>query len=251
LRVDGATAPFWLVLGQSHSDGWEATVEGGGDLGAPVLVDGYANGWLVDPSAAASGPITIELRWTPQRLVWIGLAVSGLAVAACVVLAVIDPGRRRRRGSAPGAALAWADPRLDVDLDRRSPARPAVVAGVAAGAALVFGGLGGWLPALVAAAVAAIALWRPRWRRWLALVPGAFMGATVVYIVGKQVRFDLPASLDWPNEFELTGGSTWAAVASAATLAVAAAVLDRQVRAAPEAPVEEAAEGGTAPALRR
>ena len=38
------TAPSWLVLGQSFSEGWRAKCDGR-DLGAPRPIDGYANGW--------------------------------------------------------------------------------------------------------------------------------------------------------------------------------------------------------------
>ncbi|HEV2369609.1 MAG TPA: alpha-(1-_3)-arabinofuranosyltransferase family protein, partial [Acidimicrobiales bacterium] len=44
------TQPFWFVLGESMSRGWKAEVTSGGrtvDLGAPRLIDGYANGWYV------------------------------------------------------------------------------------------------------------------------------------------------------------------------------------------------------------
>src|SRR5207249_110192 len=33
VHVSGAESPFWLVLGQSHSDGWKATVAHGDSLG--------------------------------------------------------------------------------------------------------------------------------------------------------------------------------------------------------------------------
>src|SRR5262249_7201873 len=74
LRVDGAHAgePFWLVLGESNSTGWHASIAGD-DLGRPALVDGYANGWLVVPTA---GTFTVDLEWTPQRSVWVALAIS-------------------------------------------------------------------------------------------------------------------------------------------------------------------------------
>ncbi len=90
VQTDGT--PFWLVLGQSNSDGWEATTASGRDLGAQQLVDGYANGWLVDPGSATS--MSIHLRWTPQRLVWIGLALSIVAALAC--LAAVFVTRRRQ-----------------------------------------------------------------------------------------------------------------------------------------------------------
>ncbi|WP_322762204.1 alpha-(1-_3)-arabinofuranosyltransferase domain-containing protein, partial [Frankia sp. Cr2] len=85
LRVTNAQpgTPFWLVLGQSLSAGWKATSRGtstGGsttiDYGAPRLVDGYANGWRITPTASS---FTVDLRWTPQRLVRRALVLSGAA----------------------------------------------------------------------------------------------------------------------------------------------------------------------------
>jgi arabinofuranan 3-O-arabinosyltransferase len=85
VRVDVDTdgRPFWLVLGQSASDGWSASAAGA-SLGDRQLVDGYANGWLVTPDEA--GRITISLRWGPQRLVWVGLAASALVLLVAVAL---------------------------------------------------------------------------------------------------------------------------------------------------------------------
>ena len=113
LRVHGAEpgTPFWLVLGQSQNAGWKATVadadgtvvSGPGD-GRSTLVDGYANGWLVVPNGST---FDVTLDWTPQRTVWVALAISAAALVACLVLAVVAR-RRRRRGSrvspGPGAS---------------------------------------------------------------------------------------------------------------------------------------------------
>ena len=236
LRVDGATRPFWLVLGQSHSTGWEATVKGRGSLGEPVVVDGYANGWLVDPGQAG-GPLTIELRWAPQRLVWAGLAASALAVLACLVLVAVSPGRRR------GGDTSWAEPTLVAPpAPGRRSRREALLLPVGAG--LLFGFLAGPLPAIAAAVTGGLVLWRPRWRRFLVWVPPAFLAATAIYVVAKQVRYDLPATLDWPNAFEITNGWAWAAVASAATLAVADRWLERH---APSAGAAATSAGAATP----
>ena len=215
LRVDGSTEPFWLVLGQSHSDGWEATVPGRGSLGAPVVVDGYANGWLVQPNRIG-GSLTIELRWTPQQLVWAGLALSGVAIVTCIALIVLSPGRRR------AAALPWVEPTWTAPA-ARSAARGGLRQGwwVPVGAGLAFGLLAGWLPGVAAAGAGVLVLWRPRWRRVLVWVPPAFLLATAVYVVAKLLRYDIPPTIDWPNEFEVTNAWAWAAVGTATTLAVA------------------------------
>jgi hypothetical protein len=92
VQTDGT--PFWLVFGQSHSDGWKATTSGG-SVGPQQLVDGYANGWLIRPDHA--GTMTIHLRWTPQRLVWIGLAISALVVLLCLAIFVVAWRRRARQ----------------------------------------------------------------------------------------------------------------------------------------------------------
>ena len=187
LRVDGATEPFWLVLGQSHSNGWEATVPGRGTLGDPVVVDGYANGWLVQPNRTG-GSLTIELRWTPQQLVWAGLALSGVGVVICIVLLVLSPGRRR------ADIAGWTQPTWTSLPDRTTSRAPLARAWwLPVGAGVVFGLLAGWLPAVAAAAVGALALWRPSWRRVLVWVPPAFLLATAGYVVAKLAAVRHPA----------------------------------------------------------
>ena len=75
VEVSGATPgePFWLVLGQSHNPGWTATVAGEA-LGEPLLVDGFANGWLVTPDAES---FAVEMRFAPQRRVDIAIVHVG------------------------------------------------------------------------------------------------------------------------------------------------------------------------------
>ncbi|MFZ6002484.1 MAG: alpha-(1-_3)-arabinofuranosyltransferase domain-containing protein [Actinomycetota bacterium] len=122
LTTDGE--PFYLVLAQSASGGWRAEVDGA-EVGPRQMVDGYANGWLVTPERP--GTLEARLSWQPQRLVWLGLAVSGLAIVLC--LAILW--RTRRRPSAPAPRLT-ARPALLLDT-AVSALRPtaAFVAGLA------------------------------------------------------------------------------------------------------------------------
>jgi hypothetical protein len=203
VRVDGANQPFWLVLGESLNDGWHARVNGH-DLGPPTLVDGYANGWRIEPPPGG-GPVTISLDWTPQRLVWISLAISAATVVVCLALVFGD---RRRAPPAPE--------------DPGSPPRRVSTPVLTVGAAAVFAVGGGAGPAVVAAAVALAARFGgSRLRRLLPLVPVGLMGLTAAYVVAKSLRYPIPADLDWPAAFSFTDVLVWSALAATVTLVAA------------------------------
>ena len=133
LEVGADGQPFWLVLGQSASEGWTATASGA-QIGPRTLVDGYANGWLITPGEP--GTLVVDLRWGPQGQVWVGAAISAVAVVGCGLILVL--GRRRLR---PDAGLADAGrPRIGLTRgDAISDPVAALVAGgvVAVGAGLV------------------------------------------------------------------------------------------------------------------
>ncbi len=164
--------PFWLVLGQSTSDGWHASV-GGKDLGRPELVDGYAMGWRVVPRT--DGPIEIALRWQPQRGVWIAFGVSALAALGCLLLVIAGLRRRRRAHEHPG--LRPDAPRL---ASWRFPGRSTASHGAGtvllAAAVLVVATVGArlWI-GLVAAAAALLVALVPRLRLLLGVAGAALL----------------------------------------------------------------------------
>jgi arabinofuranan 3-O-arabinosyltransferase len=130
VKTDGT--PFWLVFGQSHNDGWEASTSGG-TVGPQQLVDGYANGWLIRPDHA--GTMTIQLRWTPQRLVWISLAISAAVILACLGIFVVAWRRRRSRADGPPDTVfdSYAEaPVLDLSF-AYAGGTPLIVLGLLAG----------------------------------------------------------------------------------------------------------------------
>jgi hypothetical protein len=162
--------PFWLVLGQSHSDGWAATV-GGHGLGSPALVDGYANAWLVRPGRA--GPVTIHLSWTPQRLVWVALGISAAVILLCAVLLVLARRRRRARRGDEAEDPAAVEDAAPVAWSWTAPGRAlgivqtvAVTAASLVGAALISRGS----VAAVAAVAALVGARVPRTRPLIGLV---------------------------------------------------------------------------------
>lgn len=107
VRTDGRS--FWLVFGQSRSDGWRATTATG-SVGRLQTVDGYANGWLIHPARA--GTMKVSLEWTPQRVVWVGLGLSGLAALVCVGIVAIATRRRRGRVVLDGGPALTSAPLL-------------------------------------------------------------------------------------------------------------------------------------------
>ncbi len=231
LTISGASGPFWLVLGQSLDRGWVAKASGR-DLGPARLVDGYANGWRVDPRGSS---FTMTLTWTPQRTVWAGLALSALATLAC--LAVVagslaagwrhrrqtttvssprgDPGARAPRASItttvssprgdPGARAPRASITTTAERDDDPPAladpadggglRPLAAVGAGIGAFLA----GGPVVGLVVLALA-LAASAGRWgRRVLVFAAPGALAVAGGYVVLQQVRYGYPPDFAWPT----------------------------------------------------
>lgn len=196
VRIENSTVPFWLVLGQSLSEGWSATVRGGPSLGSPTLIDGFANGWLIDPAVTGSA-FTVDITWAPQKFVWAGLAVSALwLIALCAAALVLT--RRRRRGVIAHAEAT--DPVLVASFNSYSVTlaeRLGLIAIVTSVSALI-GGLG---VALTMAAVSALLVWSRRRSAIAAFVVLASIGGIVVLYTGLQYRRQYPNGVEWPAGF--------------------------------------------------
>lgn len=209
--VSGADEPYWVVLGQSFGDGWSATTTEGDDLGEPTLVNGYANGWRIDP-AELGADVTVQLRWTPQRLVWVGLGASVLGVLLCLGLALWP--RRGRAEDAPtlvtGGPMEPVLHRPDsVDGPALAPVRAAVVGLVAGVVGAVFVG---WVAGLAVALLVGVSLVWNRGQLVLRVAAVGLLGAAFGYVVLKQARNDYPLDFDWMEWFQITHQWTLTAV---------------------------------------
>ncbi len=237
LAVSGASrgTPFWLVLGQSSNAGWEASVAGK-DVGGSTLVNGYANGWLVHPTA---GTFSVTLRWTPQRTVWIALGVSALAFLVCLFLAL-----RRRRGSAPkdddvpddDRVLRFTNPLVATGTEPR----PLVVAAAAIGVGVVGIVLASWWVGLLAAVLVAVVARVPRLRFLIALGAPLALAACAAYVIVQQYRHNYPSDLDWPTQFDGINDVAWLAVILLLADVVVEAVRRRGVHRPTPAPPDDA-----------
>ena len=212
VHVTQATKPFWLVLGESQSPGWQAHVVGGRNLGGSQLVDGYANGWLVTPPA--SGSFDVVFEWTPQRQVWDAIWLSLLGALGCVAIIVVTWTRRRSLIRAVDTARTGD---ADIDLgwwprvpNGRSGTRIRWLAPLTAGllAALV---VAPWVGALAAVVVFVVVV-RPQLRPVVMLVPAALLAVCALYIVVEQYRYRYPPVFEWPTVFPHARSLAWIAV---------------------------------------
>jgi hypothetical protein len=217
--------PAWLVLGQSHSDGWRAACrdESGDerDLGAPVPIDGYANGWRVEP-----GCVEASFSFPPQRIATAGYVVSAIAVLALLAVALLGWRRERSRASAPRSLLLAPPP----DRTLRLPWRRALPATAAIAAAAAF------LLALRAGAVLApltfLALTRGiTVRRLIGLALAAIALLPVIYLV-FQPKNPGGYQFDYANDLL---GAHWVAAFAVVCIAAASVLMALELRRADDA----------------
>jgi hypothetical protein len=216
--------PTWLVLGQSWSKGWKATVDGK-DIGRPVLVDGYANGWLVDPGAA--GAVTVHLQWTPQRLVWAGLGTSVLGVLLCLVILVGSVlGARRARVAVAANDGAAAATLRDHPLLSGAPVGWARTVVLAVGLGVAVGLLTHPFIGLATIPVAGASL-RVRHGRFLGPLAAGLLAIAGGFTALREARRHLPADFGWTDYFRPAHNLAWAALAALVVLVVVDAVRRR------------------------
>ena len=134
--VTGATAALRVRARREHQQGLAGHGAPGPrspagvhavDLGHLELIDGFANGWQVtaaDLAALGGSNFTVAMTWTPQRLVWGALAVSGATLALCLVLGFLPTRSRRwlRRAAASSASGSGGTGRTGAPVDAVRPA---------------------------------------------------------------------------------------------------------------------------------
>jgi len=79
IHVSQATEPFLLQLNQQYDPRWKASSISDANH---VEINGYANGWYV----YSQGDFDIVLDYAPQRIFYIGLGVSSVAIVILITL---------------------------------------------------------------------------------------------------------------------------------------------------------------------
>lgn len=200
LEVGASATPSWLILQQSWNEGWAASIDGV-DLGPPILIDGYANGWVL-PSGVSDR--SVELRWEPQETIRLALWFSLLAGIGVLGFALFG----RRPKPVPLHEQASGP------VEETTRGRLIALAGVLV---VVIGFVGG-LPAAVCAL--AITLLGARWR-WLAPTVVVLTGSIVAgAVIASEWRYDFPPGPDWPDRFGWTSPLVWVAVSAVVVSAI-------------------------------
>ena len=195
-------SPYWLVLGQSLSPGWKARVAGGPDLGEPVLIDGFANGWLVDPAVVGPGG-SIVLEWTPQKVVDVALVVSALSGLIVIGIAIVTARRATRRTDRRDqAVLDGADhPPVPFAANASAGARSGRASLFVVGASTIVGFLLGGVPVAIGALVVGGLALRDRRRRVVALAPAVLVSLVALTYAAYQILRPLSPGVEWPTGF--------------------------------------------------
>ncbi len=129
----GAGSTTYLQVAQNFSAGWVATFDG--KTLAPVVLDGWEQGWMVPAGTAG----TVSMTFTPDHLYRAGLLLGGLLLVLLFVLALV--GRDRSA------------------TDPIGPRRKLPVAALAVVAGFVAVCVGGWLALLLVPLVAIVHRW--------------------------------------------------------------------------------------------
>ena len=213
VRVPASSSPRWLVFGESLNSGWHATIAGH-DLGAPQLIDGYANGWLL-PANAVGHAVTVSLVWTPQKYVWIALwlSLAGGIVCLAILLWSFVLARRRQDAlvmTAPyeDSTIALRPPRLEPALARQTaPTVAAVVALAVLSGAVVRPWVGVLIGGLTYLSI------RDRRARFVVrYAPAAIAVAIALYMAAAQAITSYASGTHWPSIFSWARVPTWIAL---------------------------------------
>ena len=72
ITVKNATKPFVLAMREGYHKGWRLT----GASCDHIFVNGFANGWIIDPGDSVE--LNLTLYFTPQILYWVTFTISSL-----------------------------------------------------------------------------------------------------------------------------------------------------------------------------
>jgi arabinofuranan 3-O-arabinosyltransferase len=230
LRTTGVA--MWLVLGQSFSSGWTASIDGGPSLGTPQLIDAFANGWRL-PAEAPGQTLVIRMDWRPQTVIWTALALSAASVLGCALVAAWPVGAGRRRRSLRRRAYGYRpEPASWAALVRGREPGPHPRASISVGVALLWGGAVASVSRPLIGLVAGIAVLAGlQVRAGRALCRGGALLSLLslpLYAVTEQMRYHYWPDISWPSDLSSANDIAWLGLALLGSDLVVGAVYARK-----------------------
>ena len=176
----------WVESTDGWNTGWSATIAG--RAGEPSIASAAGRGtWIVTAGPSAD----FRSEWTPQRVMWIGLAVSAVGMLAALVTLATGRLRRHRIGREPKDAT---------DDSPNSSTRllgPAIISGLVI--ALFVHPIAG----VVAAVFTAV---EHRLPPILDRILVGLVALGYLYILIQQSRYGTPAGFGWPGTYAKAHG---------------------------------------------
>jgi hypothetical protein len=91
VEVQDAKGPFVLSLNQAYDSQWNLSLPSSNDEPSHAIINGYANGWLID----RRGTYDVVIEFAPERVARAARAASLCGVVLTAGLLVVRRGRRR------------------------------------------------------------------------------------------------------------------------------------------------------------
>lgn len=179
-------AGCWLETAEGWNTGWR--IEG---FDPPIASASGRNTWWIESPPTT----TLVSHWTPQRIMWLGIAVSGAGVVACLTVCAVALIRRRRTPfpvTTPQAASA--EPRRPIGLTDRGLLVTATVL-----TALAVQPQWAALPLVVG--LAALGSRRIGIVRVFRLGGLALVALSFAFVIAQQIRTGADPSFGWPSVF--------------------------------------------------
>ena len=206
VTLHGGGPASWLVLGQSLSSGWQATMNGR-SLGVPTLIDGYANGWKI-PAMTPGTVAKVSFVWAPQHIINVAQLISLFGLLAVVVLSLWPVKRRSKekdeRYGVPQFTMPWKYP--------RSPRSWPVTIGTSFVLGIAVGIVTAPLTGVAALILSVMGL---RLNRSRVILFAGCIGALALaglYTAYEQHANIYPWNIGWPQHFGIASASAWVAL---------------------------------------
>jgi len=186
--IPECSSDCWIEMPEGWNVGWSASLDDR-QLPASVASGGGHAVWFIPASSATD--IKFTASWTPQRRMWIGIAVTMVAIL-CALIILLRPRLRRRTFLSTSPVTESVH-----KTDQQHSTTVVLISQILAA---------GVLGALVVSPIWGIAiavLWAilHRYPQFIRSIGFALVALALLYLLIQQKRYGFAAGFDWPSHF--------------------------------------------------